>query len=412
MGPIPSIPSIPSIRFIAAKVASGYFPGWHAANATPAFDISDISWDKYTKLVFAFARINSETAEDGGLTICQKFNPQLLAPFVEAAKSNNVAASVSIGGWEGSRFFSSLVGSAENQTKFVKTVTDFAVQYDLDGVDLDWEYPNRQGLGCNVVNANDTTNFLEFLKEFKADPVGAQLLVSAAVSITPFVAADSSASTDVSEFAQYLDYITIMNYDIWGPWSSSVGPNAPLDDTCAAPANQQGSAVFAVQKWTEAGFPADQILLGIPAYGRSFSVSKTSAYVNGTTELAAYPPFNSTTHPIGDSWDIDGGTVDPCGTINPNGGHWRFWALIEAGLLDECGKNVSGVPFRFDDCSKTAYLYHPDEEIEISFDNTDTWAAKGQFISDKGLAGFNVWETGGDYNDLLLDAVRSTAGFN
>ena len=32
---------------------------------------------------------------------------------------------------------------------------------------------------------------------------------------------------------------------------------------------------------------------------------------------------------------------------------------------------------------------------------------KGQFIYDTDLAGFAMWEAGGDSNDILLDAIRS-----
>jgi hypothetical protein len=52
--------------------------------------------------------------------------------------AQNVAALVSIGGWTGSRFFSSALGSAANRTAFVQTVTTFAAKYQLDG--LDFEY--------------------------------------------------------------------------------------------------------------------------------------------------------------------------------------------------------------------------------------------------------------------------------
>ena len=65
-----------------------------------------------------------------------------------------------------------------------------------------------------------------------------------------------------------------MNYDVWGSWSPTVGPNAPLDDSCADPANQQGSAVSAVKAWSTAGFPHNQIILGVAAYGHSFFVEK------------------------------------------------------------------------------------------------------------------------------------------
>ena len=37
-------------------------------------------------------------------------------------------------------------------------------------------------------------------------------------------------------------------------------------------------------------------------------------------------------------------------------------------------------------------------------------AAKGRFIHDMGLAGFVMWEAGGDYDSILLDAIRSGMG--
>jgi chitinase len=52
--------------------------------------------------------------------------------------------------------------------------------------------------------------------------------------------------------------VAIMAYDIWGSsWSTSVGPNAPLDDSCAP--TQAGSITSAVKAWTNAKFPANQV---------------------------------------------------------------------------------------------------------------------------------------------------------
>lgn len=48
-----------------------------------------------------------------------------------------------------------------------------------------------------------------------------------------------------------------MNYDVWGAWSADVGPNAPLNDSCAAV--QAGSATSAVKAWTDAGFPVSKV---------------------------------------------------------------------------------------------------------------------------------------------------------
>jgi chitinase len=56
-----------------------------------------------------------------------------------------------------------------------------------------------------------------------------------------------------------------MNYDVWGSFSATVGPNAPLNDSCAPASDQQGSAVSAVQAWTKANFPVNQMILGVAA---------------------------------------------------------------------------------------------------------------------------------------------------
>jgi len=104
--------------------------------------------------------------------------------------------------------------------------------------------------------------------------------------------------TNVSGFAKTLDFIEIMNYDVWGPWSSSVGPNAPLDDYCVATSKRQGSATAAVKAWTKAGMPAHQINLGAASYGHSFRVTSSNATKNDT--LIVYPPFDKSKQPVGD----------------------------------------------------------------------------------------------------------------
>lgn len=52
-------------------------------------------------------------------------------------------------------------------------------------------------------------------------------------------------------------FIAVMNYDIFGAFSATIGPNAPLDDSCSPV--QSGSATSAVKAWTAAGFPAAQV---------------------------------------------------------------------------------------------------------------------------------------------------------
>lgn len=68
-----------------------------------------------------------------------------------------------------------------------------------------WETPGKQGIGCNAVSANDTANFLSFLQTLRS--MDQSLILSAAVSLKPFIDSNGNPLSDVSEFAKVLDYI-------------------------------------------------------------------------------------------------------------------------------------------------------------------------------------------------------------
>ena len=196
-----------------------------------------------------------------------------------------------------------------------------------------------------------------FLQELRQDPLGCKLILSAATNIVPFIGPDGiTPLSDLSGFAKLLDFIEIMNYDIWGPWSATVGPNAPLNDTCASTPNQAGSAVFAVTKWHATGFLLGQIVLGVPSYGHSFEVNKTDAFLPQSTILIPYPKFNSSAHPKGDSWD-NNTVLDVCGNPQNNGGTINFWGLIKLGYLNQDGNPKKGIYYRYDNCSQTVSFF-------------------------------------------------------
>jgi len=49
--------------------------------------------------------------------------------------------------------------------------------------------------------------------------------------------------------------------------SPSPGPNAPLSDACGNSTQPLANVEAAIRTWINAGFPASQIVLGVPAYG-------------------------------------------------------------------------------------------------------------------------------------------------
>lgn len=104
--------------------------------------------------------------------------------------------------------------SSSRQT-FVKNIALVYDQFHLDGIDIDWEYPAQRGDPRNYVGTNDTANFLEFLRLLRGTlPRTAR--ISAAVQTTPFTDATGQPMKDVQPFANVLDWLLIMNYDVWG----------------------------------------------------------------------------------------------------------------------------------------------------------------------------------------------------
>ncbi|KAF7305831.1 Chitinase [Mycena chlorophos] len=403
-------------------VAAGWYAGYHVADAP----LSSVLWSKYTHVIYAFA---TPTDDPGTIELADS-DAELLPQFVADAHKNNVKAGLSIGGWGGSMFFSTNMATEQNRTAFVSSVLGLVQKYDLDLVDFDWEFPGLQGVGCNTVSVNDTENFLLMLQSLRAST---QIDLTAATNVRPFPTTNSSL---IPQFASVLTWLTPMVYDLSWNWTAGSPqyqralPSAPLDDSCFSStpgANGEsaltplGSASSAVQAWVDAGIPRNKIVLGVPAYAHSFDVNQTSAFVSAPSSstsaspdnasaspsLVPYPYYNTLNHTPGDAWDGTGG-VNECGVYSGPGGTFAFFSLVADKYLQSNGSIAPGVPYRWDECSQSPYLYaadHGPHGVLISYVDPRTFGVRGAFVRANGLAGFSMWEVGGDPDGVLLDAI-------
>lgn len=62
---------------------------------------------------------------------------RIIPQFVSAAHFHSVSASISVGGWAGSLYFSTAVATAANRTAFIKTLSNFVNKYKFDGIDFE-----------------------------------------------------------------------------------------------------------------------------------------------------------------------------------------------------------------------------------------------------------------------------------
>ena len=62
--------------------------------------------------------------------------------MILTAVLQNVRPLIAIGGWTGSRYFSTAVANAQGRKAFAKTVVNFVKKYNLDGVDFECVFFN------------------------------------------------------------------------------------------------------------------------------------------------------------------------------------------------------------------------------------------------------------------------------
>ena len=73
---------------------------------------------------------------------------------------------VSVGGWTWSKGFSDAVLTPERRQRFVQSAVAFVRRHDLDGFDVDWEYPGLPGDG-NPHRPEDKANFTAVMAELR-----------------------------------------------------------------------------------------------------------------------------------------------------------------------------------------------------------------------------------------------------
>ncbi|EDW62152.2 chitinase-3-like protein 1 [Drosophila virilis] len=249
------------------------------------FGVEDIDPFLCTHLVYAFLGIKEsgelriidpylDLEDNSGLGNIKKFNALKL-------KNPTLQTLVAVGGWnEGSKRFSIVANDPERRSRFIEQIVQFMQRHGFDGLDLDWEYPGQRHKLAN----NDRDNYVSLLKELKAgfDPFGYTL--SAAVGSAQFSA---EISYDIPAIVEYLDFINVMAYDLHGSWDATVGINAPLFGGANATKqrDKQLNVDAVVKYWIGAGAPPEKLLLGVPFYGRTFTLAASDQHMPGVAHI-------------------------------------------------------------------------------------------------------------------------------
>ena len=129
----------------ANKIKVAHFEAWNNNRECLTMDVDQIDTSIYTHIHFAFADI---TPGDFKVDIS---NEKISEQFQIFKGMTGVKKIISLGGWD----FSTLPGTFQilrnavlpaNRDKFKNNLIAFMNEHNLDGIDLDWEYPGVSGL--------------------------------------------------------------------------------------------------------------------------------------------------------------------------------------------------------------------------------------------------------------------------
>ncbi|MEA1899057.1 MAG: glycoside hydrolase family 18 protein [Bacteroidota bacterium] len=353
----------------------GYIAGYRD------FDFTKIQANKLSHINYAFANIidgkisfGTETQIDETdmdnkdidlLNSLKKINPEL-------------KILVSVGGWTWSKNFSDVALTDSSRKIFAQSAVDFLKKFKLDGIDLDWEYPNQPGDG-NIHRPEDIENFTLLLKElrvfldYQSEVEGRQGNDKYILTIATGGDKAYIENTNLGEAHQYLDFINIMTYDAYNGLHTTTGHHANLfpadgDPAVEAKGEEVKSALTSIIGHIDAGVPVEKINLGLAFYGRFWKgVSNEN---NGLFQAAESVGMIEYYRILADKY------------IEKNG-FTRFW----------------------DESAQAPYLWNPDSSIFISYEDTVSIRLKIDYLKEKGLGGVMFWEYTDDYESQLLDAI-------
>jgi chitinase len=297
-----------------------------------------ISLERFTHVCHAFV----EPSEDG------RIQRSLDAPnhdLVDKAHKANVRILLSVGGWGLDQKFAAVVANHQFLERFVAGLAWLVAEFDYDGVDLNWEYPDT---------TEELVGFERFARQLRAEldalgiKRGRPMLLTIAASAHP----GTLRWLDREFLLSVFDWVNIMSYDYAGEWSTHAGHNAPLFASSSLAAESLSVDRTVRYLLEDRKIPARRLVLGLPLYGRGFAVAE---------------PYQSTA----DAPESKYGSITYARIVDLTSQGWRR---------------------RWDADTKTPWLLAPDGSEVIGYDDAESLAGKTTWAMNLGLRGVFFWE--------------------
>ena len=348
--------TLPSLQ---KKIIVGYVPGFRGI-----LDGLSIDANKLTHINYAFVNvqdsmawltnIETDTVNFRILNKLKKVNPDL-------------KILISIGGWSWSGNFSDAVLTPSSRKKFAKTSAEIVANNDLDGVDIDWEYPGQRG-NDNIFRPEDKQNYTLMFKEIRAALDELSKKTGKYYELTTAVGASYSyiEHTEMDKAAKYLDYVNLMTYDFY-----TSGDSAGHHSNLYPPEDYEkdASAHKTFNEFVKAGVPAEKLVMGLPFYGRSWIMKSADKH--------------------GINMPVEG---------RARGGGYTY---IKDSLVDK-----KGFVRHWDENAKAPYLFNLETNQLVVYDDEESVKLKCEYVIENNMAGLMFWQYASDTSEYLLDAIN------
>ncbi|XP_058794743.1 chitinase-like protein Idgf4 [Phymastichus coffea] len=289
--------------------------------------------------------------------------------------------------------------TSEARSKFINSVIRLLYDYEFDGVDLAWQFPEVRvkkqrgtfgsfwhgvkkvfGAGKFKDEKEDDhrNGFTNIVRDLKA-----QLRTkNKALSLTVLPHVNASTYYDARTIIPHLEAIHILAFDQSTPERNPKKADYPAPVYESYGREQSDNIDTQARYWLQNGTPGSKIVIGIPAFARTWKLTQDS-------EAAGVPPV----------------TADGPGGEGP---HTNIPGLLSyAEVCSRLTEHAVGRIRRVNDPSNKygpyAYQqYNADTKADgiwVGFEDPDTAGKKANYVKSKGLGGVAIY-------DLSLDDFR------